>query len=456
MIVDFTNVLEENIGKFGIRKDEIVDNSDFLFRIKENVIRKELSSYYPLVLVDTMQESLGEIKEYANSVRDQFDNLVVVGMGGSVVGNELLHFGLSNIYANLENEKKVFFIDNIDADTNPTLLSNLDLKKTFFNFITKSGSTSETLLNLLLIFDFLKRENLDIKKHVLFTTDREKGLLRELANELDIKAFPIDPLVGGRYSVLSSVGLFSAAFEGFDIEKILYGAQKRKIHFETSDVLEEAALVLPFVQYKLFKERKVNINVLFSYSDSLEYLGKWYEQLLAESIGKKFSKDGDIVNVGITPVVARGAYHQHSTLQLFIEGPYDKLIIFVFPKEKNKDYEIKESEFIQKEDVEFLLNKNYSELLKQEYYATKAALTVAGKPNVSIEVPKIDEESLGELIYFFELEVLSLGEMLNINPVDQPGVELGKKFTHALMNDKKYSEYLSQLEKFKNFKKFVL
>lgn len=456
MIVDFTNVLEENIGKFGIKKDEIVNSSDFLFRIKENIIRKELSSYYPLVLVDTMQESLGKIKEYANFVREQFDNLVVVGMGGSVVGNELLHFGLSNIYANLENEKKVFFIDNIDADTNLTLLSNLDLKKTFFNFITKSGSTSETLLNLLLIFDFLKKENLDIKKHVLFTTDPEKGFLRELANELGIKAFPIDPLVGGRYSVLSSVGLFSAAFEGFDIEKILYGANKRKIHFETSDVLEEAALVLPFIQYKLFIEKNVNINVLFSYSDSLEYLGKWYEQLLAESIGKKFSKDGDIVNVGITPVVARGAYHQHSTLQLFIEGPYDKLIIFVFPEEKRKDYEIKGSEFVQKESVEFLLNKNYSELLKQEYHATKAALAEAGKPNLSIEVSKIDEESLGELIYFFELEVLSLGEMLNINPVDQPGVELGKRFTHALMNDKKYSEYLSQLEKFKNFKKFIL
>lgn len=456
MIVDFTNVLEENIGKFGIKKDEIVNSSDFLFRIKENIIRKELSSYYPLVLVDTMQESLGKIKEYANFVREQFDNLVVVGMGGSVVGNELLHFGLSNIYANLENEKKVFFIDNIDADTNLTLLSNLDLKKTFFNFITKSGSTSETLLNLLLIFDFLKRENLDIKKHVLFTTDPEKGFLRTLANELGIKAFPIDSLVGGRYSVLSSVGLFSAAFEGFDIEKILYGANKRKIHFETSDVLEEAALVLPFIQYKLFIEKNVNINVLFSYSDSLEYLGKWYEQLLAESIGKKFSKDGDIVNVGITPVVARGAYHQHSTLQLFIEGPYDKLIIFVFPEEKRKDYEIKGSEFVQKESVEFLLNKNYSELLKQEYHATKAALAEAGKPNLSIEVSKIDEESLGELIYFFELEVLSLGEMLNINPVDQPGVELGKRFTHALMNDKKYSEYLSQLEKFKNFKKFIL
>lgn len=456
MIVDFTNVLEENVGKFGIRKDEIVNNSDFLFRIKENVIRKELSSYYPLVLVDTMQKSLQEINEYAKSVREQFDNLVVVGMGGSVVGNELLHFGLSNIYTNLENTKKIFFIDNIDADTNLTLLSNLDLKKTFFNFITKSGSTSETLLNLLLIFDFLKQRNLDIKKHVLFTTDPEKGFLRTLAKEFDIKAFPIDPLVGGRYSVLSSVGLFSTAFEGFDIEKLLYGAKKKKEHFETSDVLEEAALILPFVQYKLFKEHNVNINLLFSYSDSLEYLGKWYEQLVAESIGKKFSKEGDVVNVGITPVVARGAYHQHSTLQLFIEGPYDKLVIFVFPEEKNKDYKIKGSEFIQKEDVEFLLNKNYSELLKQEYYATKAALTEAGKPNLSIEVSTIDEESLGELLYFFELEVLSLGEMLNINPVDQPGVELGKKFTHALMNDKKYSEYLSQLEKYKNFKKFVL
>jgi len=132
----------------------------------------------------------------------------------------------------LKQKRRYIFFDNIDPETVLTLLSNLDLKRTYFNFITKSGSTSETLLNILLVFNLLKKQGLDFNKQVLFITDPEKGFLRKLANEMEIKSYPIDPLVGGRYSVLSHVGLFSAAFESIDIEKLLLGALKRKEHLK--------------------------------------------------------------------------------------------------------------------------------------------------------------------------------------------------------------------------------
>ena len=454
MKVDLSSVLSENIGEHGLPKESILKDTSFLKKVKTAILSKINEDYYPLMLPEEMLKEVNEINDYASHIRDKFDNLVVVGMGGSVLGNELLHYSLNGIYSNLERPKKVYFLDNIDPETNLTLLKTLDLKKTFFNFITKSGNTSETLLSMLLIFDIVKKEGLDLKEHILFTTDPEKGLLRRLSKELGVKAYPIHPNVGGRYSVLSHVGLFSAAFEGIDIEKLLEGARRRKDKFAQGVEDKDSSMMLALAQYKLFIEKKVNINVLFSYSDGLEYLGKWYEQLLAESIGKQFTRDGKKIFTGITPVVARGPYHQHSTLQLFMEGPFDKLIMFVAPKNLRKDIIVFNN--IAMPELEFLDNKKYSELLQSEFVATKMALTQNGRPNLSIEIEKIDEENIGELIYFFELEVLALGELLNINPIDQPSVEVGKKFTHALMGDKKYSEYLETLEKLNKMGKLIL
>jgi glucose-6-phosphate isomerase len=452
--VDLSSVLSENIGEHGLPKESILKDTSLLRKVKTAILSKINEDYYPLMLPEEMLKEVNEINDYASHIRDKFDNLVVVGMGGSILGNELLHYSLNGIYSNLERPKKVYFLDNIDPETNLTLLKSLDLKKTFFNFITKSGNTSETLLSMLLIFDIIKKEGLDLKEHLLFTTDPEKGLLRKLSKELGVKAYPIHPNVGGRYSVLSHVGLFSAAFEGIDIEKLLEGARRRKDKFAQGVEDKDSSMMLALTQYKLFIEKNVNINVLFSYSDGLEYLGKWYEQLLAESIGKQFTRDGKKIFTGITPVVARGPYHQHSTLQLFMEGPFDKLIMFVAPKKFRKDTIVFNN--IGMPELEFLDNKKYSELLQSEYVATKMALTQNGRPNLSIEIEKIDEENIGELIYFFELEVLALGELLNINPIDQPSVEVGKKFTHALMGDKKYSEYLETLEKLNKMDKLIL
>ncbi|MGC9099822.1 MAG: glucose-6-phosphate isomerase [Caldisericum sp.] len=454
MKIDFTNIFSENIGEHGVNRNEIFKKVELIKSVKKRIIDKINDDFYPLTLPDEMLKEVYEINNYASYIREKFDNLVVIGMGGSILGNELLHYSVNGIYSNFVKPKKVYFIDNIDPETNLTLIQTLDLKKTFFNIITKSGSTSETLLNLLLLVDILKKEGLNPKEHFLFTTDPEKGLLRKLSNELEIKTYPIHPKVGGRYSVLSHVGLFSAAFEEINIEKLLLGAKERKEKFLNKEPIENSEMLFALTQYKFFKEKDVNINIIFSYSDGLEYLGKFYEQLLAESIGKKFSRDGKEIYAGITPVVARGPYHQHSTLQLFMEGPYDKLIIFVVPKKFRKDALIYNS--LGYLELDFLTGKHYSELLLNEYIATKMALTQNGRPNVSIEIEKIDEENLGRLIYFMELEVLALGELLNINPIDQPSVEIGKRFTHALMGDKNYSEYLKTLEKLENVDKLIL
>ncbi|PMP82176.1 MAG: glucose-6-phosphate isomerase [Caldisericum exile] len=454
MKIDFTNIFSENIGEHGVNRNEIFKKVELIKSVKKRIIDKINDDFYPLTLPDEMLKEVYEINNYASYIREKFDNLVVIGMGGSILGNELLHYSVNGIYSNFVKPKKVYFIDNIDPETNLTLIQTLDLKKTFFNIITKSGSTSETLLNLLLLVDILKKEGLNPKEHFLFTTDPEKGLLRKLSNELEIKTYPIHPKVGGRYSVLSHVGLFSAVFEEINIEKLLLGAKERKEKFLNKEPIENSEMLFALTQYKFFKEKDVNINVIFSYSDGLEYLGKFYEQLLAESIGKKFSRDGKEIYAGITPVVARGPYHQHSTLQLFMEGPYDKLIIFVVPKKFRKDALIYNS--LGYLELDFLTGKHYSELLLNEYIATKMALTQNGRPNVSIEIEKIDEENLGRLIYFMELEVLALGELLNINPIDQPSVEIGKRFTHALMGDKNYSEYLKTLEKLENVDKLIL
>jgi glucose-6-phosphate isomerase len=319
------------------------------------------------------------------------------------------------------------------------------MKKTVFNIITKSGTTSETMLNMLAIGASLKKEGLSLKDHLIFTTDPEKGFLREMSKETEIKTFPIHPLLGGRFSVLSHVGLVSAAVTGVDIEALIEGALKELKDIKAKDVLRSQALLLPLFQYNLNKSG-VNINVIFSYSDSLYYIGEWYKQLMAESLGKRYSREGKDIFTGITPLFLKGTTDQHSVLQLLIEGPFDKFIIFMAPKKYRKEIKVSE-EIIRDERINYLQDREYSSLIKSEYFATKAALTKNGRPNVSIEFDKIDEFNIGRAIYMLEYGIIALGEMLNINPIDQPGVELGKKYTYGIMGRKGFEKERNEFKK---------
>ena len=261
MKFNYGNMLEETIGKHGLPLNSLLESKTFLNQIKERIQKKTNKDYYPLQLPEVMASHLNKIKKTAKKIQENYENFVIVGIGGSSLGNELLHYAINGIYSNDSISRKtprIYFMNNIDPESTQTLLATLDLKKTMFNVITKSGSTAETMQNLLSITDALKKENLDLKKHLIFTTDLEKGTLRKLSHEFSIETFAIHPLVGGRYSVLSAVGLLSAAVEEMNIDALLHGAElvKKNITKEGNST-HCAALLFPFIQYKLYKEIKL-------------------------------------------------------------------------------------------------------------------------------------------------------------------------------------------------------
>ncbi len=456
MIFNYGNVLKEIIGDKGIDFAEIEKMRPQIDKAKESISEKFKTDYYALQLPYVMSLKATEIANTAKEIREKYENFVVVGMGGSSLGNQMLHYAFNGIYHNMQSHPKMYFLDNVDPKSTESLLNSIDLSKTMFNVITKSGSTAETIQNFLLITDFLKERSLDLKEHLIFTTDPEKGLLRKLSSEFGVKTFEIPPYVGGRYSVLTAVGLLSAAVEGIDIPILLRGAELMRLSILNSDPLNCSAILLPLIQYILFKEKGVNINAMFTYSDGLSYLGQWYRQLLSESIGKKYDRSGKEIFTGITPLAVRGTSDQHSILQLFLEGPFDKLILMVAPRDYKSGLTVK-GEAINDESVEYLKGRKYSDLIKAEFNGTKAALKKNGRPFVSIELSEIREEEIGKLIYMLEYSVIFLGELLGINPIDQPAVELGKQFTYGIMGRKGFEEKKKEFEELlKNEEKRII
>ena len=437
MKFDFSNILSENVEN-GLSRNELISSEELIDEVKNNILGKMNSEYFALKLPGVMLNEITEIETYARYIQSNFENFVVVGMGGSSLGNEMLHFGLKGIYYNLINKPKMYFLDNIDPESTLTLLNSLDLVKTVFNIITKSGDTTETLQNFLLIVQELKKRNLDLNEHLVFTTDPKKGFLRKNSEKLNVKTFPIYSLVGGRYSVLSYVGLLSAAVEGIDIRALLQGAHEFQKSISEIKANQNPSFLFSLFQYLLLKKKRIRTTVLFSYSDGLRYLGEWYIQLLAESIGKRYSRTRKEIFSGILPFSARGASDQHSVLQLFIEGPADKLFVFICPEQYRFDNMISSDVPFEVDNLKHLLNKKYSELIINECKATKASLSMSNRTNMSIVLKRIDEFELGKLIYFLELSVISLGELLNVNPIDQPAVELGKRLTYGLMGKENF------------------
>ncbi len=444
---DFSNALKDVVGERGIDMNEILRFEWLFEKVKKDIVEKMNHDYYPLYLPRVMKGEVSGIENYSSYLKEKFDNFVVVGMGGSSLGNIMLHNAINGINSNIQSKKRVYFFDNVDPESISVFLENVDLSKTVFNIVTKSGDTSETIQNFLVISQFLQNIGLELRDHLVFTTDPEKGFLRRISDELQIRTFPVPSLVGGRYSVLSQVGLLSASFEGINIRNLIEGAEFCLDRFLNERPLENPSILLAFFQYKLKELLNISTTVMFSYSDSLYQIGEWYKQLLAESIGKRFSRDGKQINSGLLPLPARGSTDQHSILQLFMEGPFDKLIIFLYPLNYRNDFEVTKSLCFETDEVKHLLGKKYSELIKSELKATRASLIKNQRPNISIELDFINEFDIGKIIFILELSVLSLGELLNVNPIDQPAVELGKIYTFGLMGREGYEKEYEDFEK---------
>ena len=339
---------------------------------------------------------------------------------------------------------KFYVEDNVDPERMAALLDIIDVKKTMFNVITKSGSTSETMTQYLIIYDILKKElGEQASKHIIATTSESKGNLIKIAKKEGFKTFYIPDGVGGRFSELCPVGLLPAAVLGIDIKLLLEGAKYMDKRCSKADVRKNPALMAALLQYIAIQKGN-NISVMMPYADGLKLMADWYAQLWGESLGKAVDLDGNKVYAGQTPVKSLGVTDQHSQVQLYTEGPFDKVITLIGVVNYRKTVEIPNG----CEDipaVNFLCGHSMNELITAEMNATEYALTRAQRLNNKIILPEINAFTMGQLMMFFMLQTAYIGALLNIDTFNQPGVEEGKNATYALLGREGYEEKAVEL-----------
>jgi glucose-6-phosphate isomerase len=382
-------------------------------------------------------------------LRNRFDTIAVLGIGGSALGTSAVLGALGGRLS--KNGGRVLVFDNVDPDKFASAISTLNLEKTIFNVISKSGGTSEILSQFFIVSNLLKRKiGKRWKEHIIITTDPEKGLLRDLARRDEFFSFPVPPSIGGRFSVLSPVGLLPLAFAGVNVNLMLEGA--RFIDGINLGTKGEAnpVIVLAALYYHFMEEAKMNTFVLFSYSDFFIKLGEWFCQLWGESLGKEKRVGGKAENVGQTPVGVTGVTAQHSQLQLYMDGPDDKVYTFIGPGEFNKDFSIRP--YRKDGRVEYLYGKKMTDLFRAEMDATIYSLASKGRPIIIIEPRGRNEFAVGSLIFLFECVTALTGKLLKINPFDQPGVEYGKKLTRAMLDDKMSRKFLEDVKEFRKIR----
>ena len=377
--------------------------------------------------------------------KDRFTHYVHIGIGGSALGPIALQSSLRDRYYNDISLPKVFFPDNVDPDWLAELMEQVDIEKTLFHVVSKSGGTAETAATLLYMMQLMKDKlGENFYKNLLFTTDPHKGLLNQIALENAIKCFRIPPNVGGRFSLLSPVGLIPAAMAGIDIGALLKGAAEMSKICRNEDLLKNPAFIYAAI-HTIYMKRNKNISIMMPYSNKLKDIADWYGQLWAESLGKRFDNQKNVVEVGQTPVKALGATDQHSQVQLYVEGPNDKVISFL-EVEKFTNNDLLKNHFPYIKDFNYLEGKTLAQLLNSEKKATEIALTNNRRPNLTIKISEVNEENIGALFFLFQAATAFAGEMLNINAFDQPGVEEGKIATYALMGREGYSKKKDEIE----------
>jgi glucose-6-phosphate isomerase len=361
-------------------------------------------------------------------------DVVVLGIGGSALGPIALRTALlppswnALSPSNRDGRPRLHVLDNVDPATMKSLLDRLELGATLFVVTSKSGGTAETMAQYLIVRAQLEAAGRPARDHLVFITDPEKGALRQIAREENIMALPVPPAVGGRFSVLSPVGLLPAALTGIGIAGLLRGAADMRARCEPGTWTENPAGAFALLQWLADTRCGRHGHVFMPYADGLRDMAAWFVQLWAESLGK-IRPDG--TSVGPTPIASLGATDQHSQVQLFMEGPNDKTVTFVTVAGGGDDLDIPRPHG-DVADLSYLGGHTLGELLAVEQRATAGALAARGRMSMTVSLDRLDAWHLGGLIMLLETATAYAGELYGVNAFDQPGVELGKRFTYGM------------------------
>ena len=451
----YKNVLSETIGDVhGLTDNQLKNLADKTTSLITQINEERDAGKTPYRELPYNADIAAQAKQLANELKDNCENLVVLGIGGSALGNIALQTALNPYMYNIDKNQRpgprLFVFDNVDPDQLSSFLNWIEdkLDKTVFNVISKSGRTAETASQFLIVRKILldKFGPEGLKEHIVATTDPKQGTLRKIADEAKLRCLEVPEGVGGRFSVLSAVGLFSAAMCGIDIDLLLEGARDMDKRVSEMDFFKNPAAINAAIQYHYYNHGK-RTSVIMPYSYALKDLADWFRQLWAESLGKAKDINGGEVHIGPTPVKALGTTDQHSQVQLYREGPNDKLFTFLQVSNFENRLEIGPNPESAPE-LDYLAAKDLGELFNSEKQATEFALLQDKRPCLTVLFDRVNAYTVGQFIYLYEVTTSFTGALFNINTYDQPAVELGKEATFALMGRKGFEDLAETITPF--------
>jgi glucose-6-phosphate isomerase len=393
-----------------------------------------------------------EIRAYSDEVRGSYDTVCVVGIGGSALGAWAIDCALRGPHP-LQGRwsskfPRLVILDNVDPSFITGALDSMNPGKTLVLAIAKSGATAETAATFLIVKDWLERKlGRKAAARIVAVTSEKRGDLKLLATRQQYRTFHIPENVGGRFSVLSPVGLLPAALTGIDIRKLAAGAAEMTRACWKPDLNENIALRAALLHYLVWTRKSKSIQVAFPYSNRLWGTAFWFRQLWAESLGKARARSGLTLNTGQTPVAALGTTDQHSQVQLYMEGPNDKVYTFWTLSKYSDAARIPKTK-LDLDAFDYLAGQSLAKLIDAERRSTAAALTAQQRPNCTITLERLDEAHLGAFLQMMQFQTAFAGELLDVNAFDQEGVELGKRFTFGLMGRAGFETFDDQFNRY--------
>lgn len=449
----YKNVTAEVIGpEHGITKQQFHELAEKTATAIAECNRQREKGIIPYRDLPYNEHYPKDVKALAADIKDGCENFVVLGIGGSALGNIALQTALNSYMYNLDPKQRkgprLFVFDNVDPVQFGSFLNWIGdkLDKTIFNVISKSGRTAETAAQFLVVRKMLleKLGQDGYRRQVVATTDAKSGTMRKIADQGQLRTLVVPDGVGGRFSVLSPVGLLSAAVCGIDIDGLLAGARKMDEKVSREDFFANPAAINAAINWHFYQRGKP-ICVMMPYAYGLKDLSDWFRQLWAESLGKSNDLNGGKVFVGPTPVKALGTTDQHSQVQLYREGPNDKLFTFLQVSKFEQDIVIGPQPDIAPE-LSYLSGQKMSKLLNSEKLATEYALLHDKRPCLTLLFDRVDAFTIGQFIYLYEVTTSIAGLLFGIDAYDQPAVELGKEATFALMGHAEYSDLAKKIQ----------